>query len=107
VPTSQSLSLSLNPLANAKPAGDVPGWEIAAASPVRQKETGTGLGRSRIKYAGGKPATGRLCRTGPGILGRGPGSRPPSHRCDMPINAQRAKPFQRSVAILPDRKSVV
>ena len=39
------------------------------------------------KYAGGKPATGRLCRTGPRIIRARSGARPVSHRCDNSKNA--------------------
>src|SRR5205807_8424761 len=70
------------------------------AGSVLKKETGTGVNRSRVKDAGGKPATGRLCRTGPGVLGRGSGPAHTPHRCGMVENALRANAFHRSVGFL-------
>ena len=60
--------------ANTPPPSGVPAraagrssWRLYGAV-VLQKETGISVcRRSRIKAAGGKPATGRLCRTGPRI----------------------------------------
>src|ERR1700731_3272613 len=39
------------------------------------------------KYAGGKPATGRLCRIGPAFKGEGPELARMTHLCDMALNA--------------------
>ena len=47
---------------------DVPaGGQVRDHEVSWQKKPGPALGRSRIKDAGGKPATGRLCRIGPGV----------------------------------------
>jgi hypothetical protein len=76
-------------LANAAPARRVPGRRRSLGA----KRDRDRLRRSRIKCAGGKPATGRLCRTGPEISGEGPGLAHPSHRCDTIQNAAIAFRF--------------
>src|SRR5712672_771849 len=55
-----------------------------AARPL--KKTGPALADPG-KYAGGKPATGRLCRTGPEFKGEGPELAHMPHLCDMVENA--------------------
>jgi len=65
-------------------AGGTP--QIDANRGQAAKKTGPALADPG-KYAGGKPATGRLCRTGPEFKGEGPELAHMPHLCDMVENA--------------------